>query len=189
MVAVERAGDVQVLLAEKDLVGGPDDVVYQDPEVRQARKIADAARSRLLTCVAGPEEAVDLLEAQRIFDMLWEAQSLVEDAEDRVLVHRGLLTPAEADRRAAARRPAAPSASALSALQRAQDTAGVAGPAHPGGIVARCADAGTRVLKYKPGRVPTPPPAARRVAATVILHALIPAAAGFAGAAIARRRR
>ena len=179
---------MQVLLAEKDLVDGPDDVVCQDPEVRQARKIADAARSRLLTCVAGPEEAVDLLQAQRIFDLLWEAQSLVEDTEDRVLVHRGLLTPAEADRRAAARRPAAPPASAPSALQRAQETAGVAGPAHPEGIVARCADAGTRMLQYKPGRMPVPPPAARRVAATVILHALIPAAAGFAGAALARRR-
>jgi hypothetical protein len=65
----------------------------------------------------------------------------------------------------------------------------VAGPAHPGGIVARCADAGNRVLKYKPGRVPTPPPGARRLAVNVILHALIPAAAGFAGAAIAKRRR
>src|ERR1700733_16093588 len=103
MVEAERAGDVQVLLAEKDLVGGPEDVVRQDPEVRQARKIADAARSRLLACIAGPEEVVDMVQAQRIFDMLWEAQALVDDAEDRVLVHRGLLTPAEAERRAAVR--------------------------------------------------------------------------------------
>jgi hypothetical protein len=38
-------------------------------------------------------------------------------------------------------------------------------------------------------RLPTVSPAARRLAASVILHALIPAAAGFAGAAIGRRRR
>jgi hypothetical protein len=148
-----------VLLAENDLVGGPDDVVRQDPEVRQARKIADAARSRLLTCIAGSEEVVDMVATQRIFDMLGEAQALAEDAEDRVLAHRGLLSPAEAGRRAAARRPAAPRASALPALQ------------------------------FKPGPMPTLPPAARRVAANVIIHALIPAAAGFAGAAIAKRGR
>ena len=100
-----------------------------------------------------------MVATQRIFDMLWEAQALVEDAEDRVLVHRGLLTPAEAERRAAARRPVAPNASAL------------LGP------------------QFKLGRVPTPPRAARRVAASVLVHALIPAAAGFAGAAIAKRRR
>jgi hypothetical protein len=178
-----------VLLAEKDLVGGPEDVVRQDPEVQQARKIADAARSRLLACIAGPDEVVDPVQTQRIFDMLWEAQALVEDAEDRVLVHWGLLTPAEAERRAAARRPAAPSASALQALQRAQDPAGVAGSARAGGIVAHCAEAGTRALQFKPGRMPALPPAARRMAANVLVHALIPAAAGFAGAAIAKRRR
>jgi hypothetical protein len=176
-----------VLLAEKDLIGGPDDLVRQDPEVRQARKIADAARSRLLTCIAGPEDVVDMVQTQRFFDMLWEAQELVEDAEDRVLVHRGLLTPAEAERRAA-RRPAAPSASALPGLQRAQDPAEVAGPARAAGIVARCAEAGARALQVNSGRVPTLPPTARRVAANVIMHALIPAAAGFAGAAIAKRR-
>jgi hypothetical protein len=171
-----------------DLVGGPDDVVRQDPEVHQARMIADAARSRLLTCIAGPEEVVDMVQTQRIFDMLREAQALVGDAEERVLVHRGLLTPAEAERRAAARRPAAPSASALSDLQRAQDQAGMAGHARAAGIVAHCAVAGTRALQFKPGPMPTLPPAARRVAANVIMHGLIPAAAGFAGAAIAKRR-
>jgi hypothetical protein len=174
-----------VLLAEKDLIGGPDDLVRQDPEVRQARKIADAARSRLLTCIAGPEDVVDMVQTQRFFDMLWEAQELVEDAEDRVLVHRGLLTPAEAERRAAGRRPAAPN---LSALQRGQDPPGAAGPARAAGIVARCAEAGTRALQFKSGRMPALPPAARRAAANVIIHALIPAAAGFAGAAIAKRR-
>jgi hypothetical protein len=37
--------------------------------------------------------------------------------------------------------------------------------------------------------MPALPPAARRAAANVLMHALIPAAAGFAGAAIAKRRR
>ena len=178
-----------MLLAEKDLVGGADDMVGQDPEVRQARKIADAARSRLLSCIAGSGETVDMVQAQWIFDMLWEAQALIEDAEDRVLVHRGLLTPAEAARRGAARRPAASGLSALPVLGRAQDPAGVAGSARAAGIVARCAQARTRALQLKSSRVPPLPPTARRVAATVMMHALIPAAAGFAGAAIARRRR
>jgi hypothetical protein len=164
-------------------------MVRQDPEARQARKIADAARSRLLACIAGPEEVVDMVQTQRIFDMLWEAQALADDAEDRVLVHRGLLTPAEAELRSAARRPAAPGASALPGLQRAQEPAGVVGPARAAGIVAHCAEAGARALQFKPGQLPAVPPAARRVAANVVIHALIPAAAGFAGAAFAKRRR
>ena len=178
-----------MLLTENNVNRAPDGAVLRDPEVRQARKIADAARSRLVGCVAGPQEVVDLAETQRMLDKLRQAQTLAEDAEDRVLVHRGLLTPAEAERRAAARRPAAPSASALQALQRAQDPAGVAGPARAGGIVAHCAEAGSRALQFKPGRMPALPPAARRVAANVLVHALIPAAAGFAGAAIGRRHR
>jgi hypothetical protein len=164
-------------------------VVCQDPEVRQARKIAGAARSRLLSCIAGSEEAVDMVATQRILDMLWEAQALVEDAEDRVLVHRGLLTPAEAERRGGARRPVAPTASALAALQRPQDPAGVAGSARATGVVARGAEAGARALQFRPAWAPTLPPAARRVAANVIVHALIPAAAGFAGAAFSKKLR
>jgi hypothetical protein len=77
-----------VLLTENDVNGPPDDAVLRDPEARQARKIADAARSRLLGCIAGPQEVVDLAEAQRMLDLLKEAQALAEDAEDRVLVHR-----------------------------------------------------------------------------------------------------
>jgi len=149
----------------------PDDVVRLDPEVRQARKIADAARSRLLGCVAEPQEAVDLAQAQRMLDKLKEAQTLAEDAEDRVLVHRGLLTPAEAQRRAAARRPVG---AAGSARRGVQEPAGVAVPARSRGRL---------------GRLPTVPPAARRLAGSVLLYALIPAAAGFAGARIARRLR
>ncbi|HEX4088804.1 MAG TPA: hypothetical protein VHZ33_08805 [Trebonia sp.] len=139
--------------------------------MRQARRIADAARSRLLGCVAGPQDVVDLVQAQRMLDKLKEAQTLAEDAEDRVLVHRGLLTPAEADRRAAARRPAG----ATGAAHRdEQEPAGVAVPTRAAGLA---------------GRLSAVSPEARRVVGSVLLHALIPAAAGFAGAAIARRRR
>ena len=159
-----------MLLTENDLDRSPDSAVRRDPEVRQARRIADAARSRLVGCVAGPEEIVDLAETQRVLDKLKEAQALAEDAEDGVLVHRGLLTPAEAERRAAARRPAGAAGSA----HGAQEPTGVAVSARSGGLA---------------GRLPTVPPAARRLAVSVILHALIPAAAGFAGAEIGRRRR
>ena len=160
-----------MLLTENDLNRSPDGAVRRDPEVRQARRIADAARSRLVGCVAGPEEVVDLAETQRVLDKLKEAQALAEDAEDGVLVHQGLLTPAEAERRAAARRPAgAPG----SAHRGAQEPTGVAVSARSGGLA---------------GRLPTVPPAARRLAGSVLLHAVIPAAAGFAGARIARRLR
>ena len=163
-----------MLLAENDLSRPPDDAVRSDPEARQARKIANAARSRLLACVAGPQDVVDLRQAQAMLDKLKEAQALAEDAEDRVLAHQGLLTPAEAERRAAARRPGRPSAAAAAGAARGggQDPAGVAGPARAAGIA---------------GRLPAVPPGARRLAGSVLLHALIPAAAGFAGAALGRR--
>ena len=160
-----------MLLTENNVNRAPDSAVLRDPEVRQARKIADAARSRLVGYLAGPQEVVDLAETQRMLDRLKEAQALAEDAEDRVLVHRGLLTPAEAERRAAARREAG---AAGSARRGAQEPAGVAVSARARGLA---------------GRLPTVSPATRRLAASVILHALIPAAAGFAGAAIGRRRR
>ncbi len=160
-----------MLLTESDVNRPPDDAVLRDPEARQARKIADAARSRLLGCLAGSREAIDLAQAQRILDLLKEAQALAEDAEDRVLAHRSLLTPAEAERRAAARRPAG---AAGSARRRAQEPAGVAVSARATGMS---------------GRRPTAPSAARRLAASILLHALIPAAAGIAGARIARRLR
>jgi hypothetical protein len=172
-----------VLLAENDLSRPPDDAVRRDPEVRQARKIADAARSRLLACVAGPQEVVDLVQTQRMLDKLREAQTLAEDAEDRVMVHRGLLTPAEAEQRAAARRPAGPGRSDV------QEPAGVAVSARPAGIVGRYAEGGARIARFTVGRLPTVSPATRRKAGNVLLHALIPFAAGFAGAAVARRRR
>jgi len=172
-----------VLLVENDLSRPPDDAVRRDPEVRQARKIADAARSRLLACVAGPQEVIDLVQTQLMLDKLKEAQALAEDAEDRVMVHRGLLTPAEAEQRAAARRPTG------SGRRDVQEPAGVAVSARPAGIVGRYAEAGARVVRSNAGRLPTVPPATRRLAGSVLLHAVIPAAAGFAGAAVARRRR
>jgi hypothetical protein len=172
-----------VLLTENDLSRPPDDAVRRDPEARQARKIADAARSRLLACVAGPQEVVDLVQTQRMLDKLKEAQTLAEDAEDRVMVHRGLLTPAEAEQRAAARRPTG------SGRRDVQEPAGVAVSARPAGIVGRYAEAGARVVRFSAGRLPAVSPATRRMAGSVLLHAVVPAAAGFAGAAVARRRR
>lgn len=86
------------------------DAMARDPEVRQARMIAEAARTRLVACMSGPDDAVDLMEAQGMLDAFRSARMLAEDAEDRVLLHRGLLTPAAADKRAAQRRPELPGA-------------------------------------------------------------------------------
>lgn len=82
------------------------DVIEHDPEVRQARRIADAARKRLVTCMTGAQDGIDTAEAQRMLDAFRNASAHAEDAEDRVLMHRGLLTSVEAGRRAARRRPA-----------------------------------------------------------------------------------
>jgi hypothetical protein len=96
-----------VLTAGGTLVNDLGDAIARDPEVRQARTIAEVARTRLVSCVSRPEDGLDLAEAQQMLDALRNAQALAGDAEDRVLVHRGLLTSAEADKRAAGRRPAA----------------------------------------------------------------------------------
>jgi hypothetical protein len=95
-----------VLTAGGALVSGLGEAIERDPEVRQARLIAEAARTRLLACVSGPEDDIDLAEAQGMLDALRYAWALAGDAQDRVLLDRGLLTPADADRRAAGRRPA-----------------------------------------------------------------------------------
>jgi hypothetical protein len=81
------------------------DAIEHDPEVRQARRIADAARKRLVVCMTGSQDAIDPTEAQRMLDAFRGAVAHAEDAEDRVLLHRGLLTSVEAGRRAAHRRP------------------------------------------------------------------------------------
>lgn len=95
-----------MLTAGGALVSDLGDTIAGDAEVRQTRMIAHAARTRLLACLATSEGAVDVTEAQGMLDALGNAQMLTEDAEDRVLMHHGLLTSAEAERRAACRRPA-----------------------------------------------------------------------------------
>ena len=80
-------------------MGEQEEAVRRDPEVQQAWKIAEVARARLLESVeVGDAEA--LAEAQRMLDALRQATDLAADAEDRARVHVGLLSQAEADRRA-----------------------------------------------------------------------------------------
>ncbi|MGH3207864.1 MAG: hypothetical protein ACRDNO_08880, partial [Trebonia sp.] len=55
--------------------------------------------------MTGSQDAIDAAEAQCMLDAFRGAVVHAEDAEDRVLLHRGLLTPVEAGRRAALRRP------------------------------------------------------------------------------------
>jgi hypothetical protein len=87
------------------LCGNLGDAIEHDPEVRQARRIADAARTRLVACMADPQDVIDLAEAQRMLDAFGNARAHAEEAQDQVLVHRGLLTSVEAGRRGARRRP------------------------------------------------------------------------------------
>jgi hypothetical protein len=90
------------LLAEDVVMGEQEEAVRRDPEVQQAWKIAEVARARLLESVdVGDAEA--LAEAQRMLDALRKATNLAADAEDRARVHVGLLSQAEADRRATER--------------------------------------------------------------------------------------
>ena len=77
-------------------MGDQEEAVRLDPEVQQALKIAQVARARLLECV----DAGTLVEAQQMLDALRKATVLAADAEDRARVHVGLLSQAEADRRA-----------------------------------------------------------------------------------------
>jgi hypothetical protein len=85
-------------------MGDQEEAVRLDPEVQQARKIAEVARARLLECVDA-EDAETLAEAQQMLDALRKATVLAADAEDHARVHLGLLTQAEADRRTTARHP------------------------------------------------------------------------------------
>ena len=83
-------------------MGEQEEAVRRDPEVQQAWKIAEVARARLLECV-DVGDAETLAEAQRMLDALQKATVLAADAEDRARVHLGLLTQAQADRRATER--------------------------------------------------------------------------------------
>src|SRR5215469_7423847 len=83
-------------------MGDQEETVRRDPEVQQALKIAEVARARLLECVdVGDTET--LAEAQQMLDALRKATVLAADAEDRARVQVGLLTQAEAERRATER--------------------------------------------------------------------------------------
>ena len=116
-----------MLTAAETLSGDLGDMIERDPEVRQARRIADAARMRLVACMTGAEDGIDPAEAQRMLDAFRGALAHAEEAEDQVLVHRGLLTSVEAARRAARRRPV---------------TARPARPAEPARTVPAARDAG-----------------------------------------------
>jgi hypothetical protein len=165
MLAVERRV-TEMLLSDGGLMVGPQDVVELDPEVLQARAIFDAARSGLLGSVSGEPEMIDLAEAQRLLDALKTARTLAAEAEDRVLRQRFLLTSAQAKQRAAARRVA----DATSKPPEAPEAPDV--PENPGARVFRLRSVG--------------PP---RGAASVLVRAVLPAAAALAGAALARRLR
>jgi hypothetical protein len=86
--------------------GDAGDAIARDPEVRQARMVAEAARRRLVACMSHPEDGIDVAEAQEMLEAFMSARLLAKDAEDRVLQHRGLLTQAEVERRTARRHPA-----------------------------------------------------------------------------------
>jgi len=180
-------------LSGNDGTGGADDPLQSDPEVRQARSTAQAARSRLAACVVGPQ--VDLAAAQRMLDALRRAEALAADAEDRVLVHNGLLSPADANRRAAARNPdpEPPSAVAASSASGVHGTLFV-DVGHGAAFVD-----GALVIPVRTVQVPIPVPAlpslpalpasARRTAVRAARAVLPVAAAGLAGAALARQLR
>jgi hypothetical protein len=104
------------------LIGDLGTTIEHDPEVRQARTIADAARKRLVACMTGAQDVIDPAEAQRMLDAFRNAQAHAEDAEDRLLMHRGLLTSVEAGRRAASRRPSAGRAAAIRAAEEPRVT-------------------------------------------------------------------
>lgn len=84
------------------MAGEQEEAIRRDPEVQQARRIADAARARLLECLDN-DGADALAEAQQMLEALRKATELAENAEDRARVHLGLLTQDGANRRAAVR--------------------------------------------------------------------------------------
>jgi hypothetical protein len=145
-----------VLRAENALKLDLGDAIEHDPEVRRARRVAEAARTRLVACVTGSQDGIDPTEAQRMLDAFRNAMAHAEEAEDQVLVHRGLLTSAEAARRAGRRRP----------VTFRADRPARAAPSFEDQARARRVRRGT---------------AARGIAGTLAL-----AAAGFVGVALAR---
>jgi hypothetical protein len=153
-----------VLTVADALTSDLGDAIARDPEVRQARSIADAARTRLVACMTGSRDETDPAEAQRMLDAFRNAQAHAEDAEDRVLVHHGLLASAEAGRRAANRRPTT-------------SRAGATGPGggRPGAVRANAV------------RVSVVPGGRRMSVARVIAGGFALGVAGVVGVALARR--
>jgi hypothetical protein len=90
------------------LVDRREDMVRDDPRVRQAERIAEAAKIRLMTAV----DAGDARESWRLMEVFGRAMLLQRETEDDVRVRAGLLTPAQAALRRVARRAdlAAPAA-------------------------------------------------------------------------------
>lgn len=178
-----------MLLSDGGLIGVPEDADQLDPEVLQTRAIFDAARAGLLASVSGSRVVINLAEAQRLLDALSVARMLAGDAEDRVLTQRSVLTSAEAERRAIARRVnARPTAARYPAVGHPAARR----PAHParatGDERKGLAGLDASVLPVRSGRTGAHP-AASRGAASVLVRAVLPAAAALAGAAIARRAR
>lgn len=89
--------------------------------------------------MTGSQDVIDPAEAQRMLDAFKGAVAHAEDAEDRVLMHRGLLTSVEAGRRAAHRRSAAsrPEASRTGAGRTGADRQVIAAPSRPTGRARR----------------------------------------------------
>ena len=123
------------------LIGDLGEAIAHDPEVRQARTIAAVARTRLVACMTGSQDLIDLGEAQRMLDAFRNALAHAEEAEDQVLVHRGLLTSAEAGQRAARRRPVTSRAD-----RQAQASPGACGARRPRRPGARSLIAGAVAL-------------------------------------------
>jgi hypothetical protein len=82
------------------LVDRREDMVRDDLRVRQAEKIAEAAKLRLLTAV----NATDVRESWRLMAIFGRAVLLQGETEDEVRVRVGLLSPDEAALRKLARR-------------------------------------------------------------------------------------
>lgn len=82
------------------LVDRREDMVRDDPRVRQAEKITEAAKMRLMTAV----DAGDVRESWRLMRIFGRAVLLQGETEDDARVRLGLLAPDDAALRKLARR-------------------------------------------------------------------------------------
>ena len=67
-----------MLRAENALKLDLGDAIEHDPEVRRARRVAEAARTRLVACVTGSQDGIDPTEAQRMLDAFRNAMAHAE---------------------------------------------------------------------------------------------------------------